>query len=54
MVLARRPSPLADLVQREGERIHRDQSRVDHEGLVEGKPPLADVGLPPRSSATVD
>jgi hypothetical protein len=56
MVLARRPAPLADLVQREGDRIHRDQSRVDYEGLVEGTSTLADVGIPPPSScsSTVD
>jgi hypothetical protein len=54
MVLARRPAPLADLIQREGEHIHRDQSRVDHEGLVEGKHPRTDVAIPLRSSTTVD
>jgi len=54
MVLAHRPTPLADLVQSDMERIRGDQSRVEHERLVEPKHPLPDVGIPPQSPTTVD
>ena len=54
MVLARRPASLAALLQSERERMHGDQSQVDHEGLDESQLPVGDIGTPPVPPAIVD
>jgi len=54
MVLARRPASLAALLQSERERMHGDQSQVDHEGLDESQLSLGDIGTPPVPPAIVD
>jgi hypothetical protein len=53
MVLAGRPSPLADLFRSEGERTRGNESRVDDDDPEEDQAPLADLGPTPEPPDTV-
>jgi hypothetical protein len=48
MVLAGRPSPLADLFRSEDERMRGNETRVDDDDPEEDHAPLADVGTTPE------
>jgi hypothetical protein len=51
MVLAHRPTPLADLLRAESERKRGKQSSIDCEGLGEARNPLTDLAALPGPPA---